>query len=90
MSAGRTGHDPARAVDWDCLTCGKEWPCDPAREELLATHDAVQLRMVMWKALEEAVHILPPTLPEMLFDRFLHRTERPEAGQRPEAGRAAG
>jgi hypothetical protein len=46
--------------------------------------------MVMWKALEEAVHIQPPTLPEVLFERFLHWTERAEAGQRPEAGRAAG
>jgi hypothetical protein len=81
MRTGRAGHDPARAVDWDCLACGKEWPCDPAREDLLATHDVVQLRMVMWNALEEAVHILPPTPPEVLFERFLHWTERPAMGR---------
>ena len=76
MCAGRTGHDPARMIDWDCLSCGKAWPCDPAREELLATHDAVQLRIAMWDALEEAVHILPPTPATELFERFLYWTDR--------------
>jgi hypothetical protein len=80
-------------LDWDCLACRKPWPCDPAREELPATHDAVQLRITMWGVLEEAVHILPPTpaleeavhiLPPTpaaeLFQRFLHWTGRRVAG----------
>lgn len=39
-------------------------------------HDAVQLRIVRWDALEEAVKILPPTPPTELFERFLHWTDR--------------
>ncbi|GGN15074.1 hypothetical protein FHR83_004693 [Actinoplanes campanulatus] len=79
MCTPRTGHDPARKIDWDCLACGRPWPCDPAREDLLTTHDAVQLRIAMWDALEEAARILPHTPAAELFERFLHWTE-PAAG----------
>ena len=31
-------HQPKRP-QWDCEACGKEWPCDPAREALRAEGD---------------------------------------------------
>jgi hypothetical protein len=44
--AGRPG--------WDCLTCGKPWPCDPAREQMRAEMDLVQRRVFLWSMLESA------------------------------------
>ncbi|MFD1365008.1 hypothetical protein [Actinoplanes sichuanensis] len=66
-------HTPERP-SWDCLACGHLWPCDPAREELKADHDLVQLAIYMWDRLEEAVRDLPPTPATEMFERFLKWT----------------
>jgi hypothetical protein len=35
---------------WDCKSCGKPWPCDPAREALVAEYaeDSTSLSVLMW------------------------------------------
>ncbi|ROP29304.1 hypothetical protein [Couchioplanes caeruleus] len=65
-----TAHAPHKP-SWDCLACGRPWPCDPAREALAADMDFVRLACFMWDALEEAVRDLPPTPATELFQRFL-------------------
>lgn len=65
-----TVHVAARP-SWDCLACGKTWPCDPAREALASRFDRVQLAMYAWGQLEEAVGDLPAMPAAEAFDRFL-------------------
>ena len=59
---------------WDCLCCGRPWPCDPAREHLVARLDRITLAMYAWDRLEEAAGELPSTPPAELFDRFVRWT----------------
>lgn len=59
---------------WDCLACGKPWPCDPAREHLAATLDRVELATMMWGHLEKAAHDMPRGPVGELFERFLKWT----------------
>lgn len=59
---------------WDCRTCGKEWPCDPARERLVSEMDRISLAIFMWLNLEEAVGHLAPGPTSELFDRFISWT----------------
>lgn len=61
----------ARRPDWDCLACGKPWPCDPAREKLRKELGLVQLAVYMWGNLEAAAFDLPDLPISEAFDRFL-------------------
>lgn len=72
------GHHPARP-SWDCVACGRPWPCDPARESLASRLDMIGLAMYGWDRLEEAAGELPGTPPGELFDRFVSWTRRPDA-----------
>jgi hypothetical protein len=63
-------HDPARP-SWDCRSCGKTWPCSPARESLVREMDRVTLAIYMWLNLEDAVAELSATPAGELFDRFI-------------------
>ncbi|MBB2940622.1 hypothetical protein FB565_000326 [Actinoplanes lutulentus] len=64
-------HQPDRAT-YNCLSCDKAWPCDPAREYLVAsTPDPVQLAMRLWMEIEDAAHVLADESPAALFERFL-------------------
>jgi hypothetical protein len=63
-------HDPLRPL-WDCRSCGKTWPCAPARESLSRKMDRVALAIYMWLNLEDAVVELSATPPSELFDRFI-------------------
>jgi hypothetical protein len=65
-----TEHTAGRP-SWDCLACGRPWPCDPAREDLARELDAVQLAMYAWASLEQAVGDLPAMPASEAFDRFL-------------------
>ena len=56
---------------WDCRCCGKPWPCDPAREQLVAELSPVRLAMYCWVNLEEAAGDLPDMPVAEAFDRFL-------------------
>ena len=67
-----TEHITARP-SWDCLCCGKAWPCDPAREALRIELDPVQLATYMWTNLEEAAPDLHQSMSET-FDRFIDWT----------------
>ena len=71
-----TGEHLPHRPSWDCLSCGRPWPCDPAREELAARLDGVALAIYVWDRLEEAAGELPPTPSQELFDRFLRWTRR--------------
>ncbi|GIF39034.1 hypothetical protein BC793_106243 [Actinoplanes xinjiangensis] len=68
-----TVHTPHRP-SWDCLVCHEPWPCDPARDELRADHDHVQVAVYMWQQLEDAVHDLPPAPAVVFFERFIKWT----------------
>ena len=61
----------AARPSWDCLACGKPWPCDPARESLAAELDRVRLAMYAWTNLEEAAGDLRGMPAHEAFDRFL-------------------
>ena len=71
-----TGEHRPHRPSWDCLSCGRPWPCDPAREDLAAQLDAISLAMYAWQCLEEAAGELPATPPQELFDRFIRWTRR--------------
>jgi hypothetical protein len=58
---------------WACRTCGRPWPCEPAREELAAL-DPVALRIQMWTRLEVAAQDMPTGPASELFERFLRWT----------------
>ena len=57
---------------WDCLSCEKPWPCDPAREALAAdSTDVVSLSILMWTYFEDyALESGPGPLTEAM-QRFL-------------------
>ncbi|GIE29400.1 hypothetical protein Ait01nite_024450 [Actinoplanes italicus] len=64
-------HQPDPAT-YDCRSCDRTWPCDPAREHLLSTTpDAVQLGIRLWAELENAAAVLRHEPPSVLFERFL-------------------
>lgn len=67
------GHRPHRP-SWDCLACGRPWPCDPAREGLAARLDRIALAMCMWDELESAAGDMPTAAPSELFERFISWT----------------
>jgi hypothetical protein len=50
-------HLPSRPV-WDCTTCGRPWPCAPAREGLAAeyVHDFTGLSVLLWNHFEDYSH----------------------------------
>jgi hypothetical protein len=56
---------------WDCLACGKPWPCDRAREQLAGEMDTVQLAMYAWVNLAEAAEDIPAMPADEMFERFL-------------------
>jgi hypothetical protein len=66
----------AERPSWDCRICGRPWPCDPAREAMVAEMDRVSLAIFMWINLEDAVGDLPSAPAMELFDRFIGWTYR--------------
>jgi hypothetical protein len=66
-------HLPGRP-SWGCLTCGKAWPCEPARGLMAAEMDVVQLSVYGWITLEQAAADLPDLPVAEMFDRFLRWT----------------
>ncbi len=78
-----SGAHPARRHErdypgWGCAVCGREWPCEPARVQLVDEHvgSDVSLGTFMGLQLEEAVRDMPHAQPAELFDRFLSWTHR--------------
>jgi hypothetical protein len=64
----------AERPSWDCRSCGKPWPCDPARERLVAERNQVPLAIYMWANMDEAIADLPVNPPSELLERFLRLT----------------
>ena len=62
---------------WTCRACGKPWPCDPARAQLVAEMGQTELAMYAWATLEDAAQDLPGVPVAEAFDRFLAWTRRP-------------
>ena len=72
-----TGEHLAQRPSWDCLTCGKPWPCDPARGRMAGEMDQVQLAMYAGTLLEHVAADQPGMPAAEMFDRFLAWTWRP-------------
>ncbi|PRY17014.1 hypothetical protein CLV70_15710 [Pseudosporangium ferrugineum] len=62
----------ARRPSWDCVKCGRPWPCDPAREHMKAYLGWVALRIYMWGRLDEATHDLRTVPVRELLARVIH------------------
>lgn len=80
-------HVPNRPA-WDCAVCGKDWPCDPAREELATEHHddiGVRLAMAAWDYFEAFCFDRPNAPSADLFERFIAWTRQPPA--MPDAAR---
>ncbi|GAA4928588.1 hypothetical protein [Actinoplanes utahensis] len=73
-SGNQAEHSPARP-SWDCRSCGRPWPCHPARSELVRDRGRVDLAVLMWEHLEEAARDMPHAPASELFDRFLRWTD---------------
>jgi hypothetical protein len=58
---------------WDCGRCGKLWPCETAREELIASFggDRVSLAVYMATDLVRAARDLSESTPAELYVRFI-------------------
>lgn len=64
-------HVPARP-SWDCSACGRPWPCDPAREELVVqTGGGTALVVAAWGYLEDWVRDRGPGPFSEAFERFI-------------------
>ena len=81
VSGSPGGHLPARP-SWDCVACGRPWPCDPAREHLVSsTESATSLTVYMYGYFQEAnTQLPPPAPPDELYERFLAWTRRAQSG----------
>ena len=71
----------AMRPSWDCVACGKDWPCDPAREELVTElGDGTELAKRAWDSLEQYCVDAsrdPGRLPfGEAFERFIAWTRR--------------
>lgn len=71
-------HEPNPA--WGCRGCGKDWPCEEARDALLDEHkdDPGRLAIKMCKMLEYAAPVLVRAglHPDEMFQRFIAWTRR--------------
>jgi hypothetical protein len=70
---------------WDCIGCGRPWPCDQAREELVGRFARRQHKLAIYMAerLGEAAAALYRVPPDELYERFIEWTRHassPEPG----------
>ena len=63
-------HEPGRP-EWDCLGCGKPFPCDPAREHLTAELDEIELAHLAERWVYESCQDIPNMPADERFARFL-------------------
>lgn len=68
----RMEHTPDRP-SWDCHSCGRAWPCAPARRRLRAefSYFPSVLRIYLVGQLTAAAGELDDAKPAELYDRFL-------------------
>jgi hypothetical protein len=74
------GHRPLRP-SWRCGTCGREWPCEHGKAELLQQyeHDRVGLLVYLAGLLVDAVQEIGGSPPEALMERFVQWAKAGEA-----------
>ncbi|WP_433361907.1 hypothetical protein ACQPZX_29365 [Actinoplanes sp. CA-142083] len=68
----RPTHVPQRPA-WTCRVCGDEWPCNAARENLLAEKqdDPTGTAVLMWTYLESFIFDQGPGPLGDAFERFI-------------------
>ncbi len=66
-----SGSHAAARPSWDCARCGKPWPCDPAREELVQEFTGTYLVLFMSVDMVDAARDNPTLRPAELHERFL-------------------
>jgi hypothetical protein len=59
---------------WECQRCGKDWPCDPGREELALATTRTELARLSWAIFWQAAEDMPTVPAPELFDRFVRWT----------------
>jgi hypothetical protein len=65
------GHLPNRP-SWDCQACGKDWPCDPAREYIAQqSPTSVYLSIMMWAYFEQFLLDNGPGPLSEVYERFM-------------------
>jgi hypothetical protein len=69
-------HSAARPA-WDCASCGRPWPCDPAREQLAVELGGTYLTLFLALDLVDAARDNPRIPPSELYERFIAWTRRP-------------
>lgn len=76
MTQTTTGGHVAVRPAWICGSCGKDWPCGPARVELAEEYGAerVSLSVQMAIQLGRAAHDLTSATPHELYERFVEWT----------------
>lgn len=77
------GEHIAARPSWDCLSCGRAWPCNPAREDLATQLDPIQLAIHMWTNLEDAAGDLQDMPVTEAFERFIAWTRTPRMTSAP-------
>lgn len=68
-------HVPTRP-SWDCRSCDRPWPCDPAREHLATTHTRTWVAVYAASQMGDAILDLPTATPAELYERFIRWTRR--------------
>lgn len=61
----------AQRPSWECRTCCKAWPCEPARGQMKTEMDGTSLRIFMWLQLEQAAGELTTMTVAVAYERFL-------------------
>lgn len=75
MLLPRTEHLPGRP-SWDCLVCGRPWPCAEAKADLGEQYQrfpaglAIYMSSMLYDAVEDLSATTAPT-PAALHERFL-------------------
>jgi hypothetical protein len=61
----------AARPSWRCRVCRAPWPCEAAKQQLIAAYDRIGLCMHMAERSAEAAWELPGLTPAMAYGRFL-------------------
>lgn len=64
------GHEPARPA-WTCGACGKDWPCDPAREALAVEHGPYRIALAVYMAGHLSNAVADGISGPELYERFV-------------------
>jgi hypothetical protein len=72
MTQQQAAHRPLRP-QWNCRSCGAQWPCAPAKEGLIEAyaHDRVGLLVYLAGLLVHAVQEVDGAPPHELLERFV-------------------